>query len=141
MPEYSSLTKEFPLNFVDQTILAIKPDMRYSDLLRYAEQYTRSAIPGLLRKRFLLVNNQNRIIYDEFLSLVNREGINHSVTRKVMYFLWLYRDDRIRRFVIERVALPSGRWSAANLLNKTNADFLGFVRLTYQSRPHISLSA
>jgi hypothetical protein len=101
MPDYGSLTKEFPLANVERTINAITPNMRYSDLRQFARANTQSDIPGLLKQRFLLIDRSNRIVYDEFLALVRREGIGSPITRKVMFFTWLYRDDRLRRFVTE----------------------------------------
>ena len=89
--DYGSLTKEFPLSSVDKTIEAITPGMRYSDLLRYAKKETESSVPGLIRKRFLSVDDPDRIIYDEFLALIKREGISSQVARKVMLFTWAYR--------------------------------------------------
>lgn len=121
--EYSSLTKEFPLAKTEETIGAIVPGMSYADLLAYATQNTISAIPGLLRKRFLLVDGSDRVVYDEFLSLVRREGVKSAIVRKVMLFVWAYRDGRIRRFILERVTNANGKWSVAKLTNKSNADF------------------
>ena len=97
--------------------------MRYSDLLRFARANTQSDIPGLIRKRFLLVRGSGRIIYDEFLSLVRREGISSPITRKVMLFTWLYRDDRLRRFVTERISDPQGHWDPRQLTDIANGAF------------------
>jgi hypothetical protein len=66
MPDHGSLTKEFPLASVEQTIDAITPGMRYHDLLQYARANTQSDIPGLISKRFLLIDGSKRIVYDEF---------------------------------------------------------------------------
>jgi hypothetical protein len=40
-----------------------------------------------------------------------------------MLFVWAHRDDRIRRFISERVANENGKWSAETLTNKANSDF------------------
>jgi hypothetical protein len=122
-PDYGSLTKELPLATIEKTISAITPGMNYRDLLRFAENSTQSAAPGLIKKRFLVVDASGRIVYDEFLSLVRRQGITDKVVRKVMLFTWVYRDDRIRRFIIERVANSPGKWNTSKLTNKKNADF------------------
>ncbi|MEX0809825.1 MAG: hypothetical protein WD044_13955 [Dongiaceae bacterium] len=121
--KYGSLTKEFPLDKVHKTISAITPGMNYQDLLEFARNNTEPAIPGLLKKRWLLIDHHDRIVYDEFLSLVNAVGVTHSIIHKVMLFTWAYRDDRIRRFILERVARPNGKWVPQQLLNKNNADF------------------
>ncbi len=130
MADYASLTKEFPLASVERTINAITPNMRYSDLLRFARANTQSDIPGLIRKRFLLIDDSGRIVYDEFLALVRREGIVSPITRKVMFFTWLYRDDRVRRFITERISDGHGRWNPAALTDIANA---GFFRQWYSS--------
>jgi hypothetical protein len=40
-----------------------------------------------------------------------------------MLFAWLYRDDRLRQFVIERVSDADGVWEPARLCDKANSDF------------------
>jgi hypothetical protein len=122
MPDYSSLTKEFPLATIDITIAAITPGMRFDALRSFARTHAHPDAPGLIRKRFLLMDGE-RIVHDAFLSLVKREGIDSPIVRKTMLFVWAYRDDRIRRFILERVANQNGKWSVAKLINKANADF------------------
>lgn len=117
-----SLTKEFPIASIDQTIRAITPGMAFDDLRVWADTHTNSAIPAILRNRYLLVRN-DRIVYDEFLSLAAAEGLATARVRKVMYFVWAYRDNRIRSFICDRLANPQGRWRAAEVVRKSNADF------------------
>jgi len=121
--EFGSLTKEPPLATLDDTIRAITPGMSYSSLLSYASRHTHQDAPGLIVKRYLLLANDNTITYDHFLSLAAVYPLNSSFIRKIMYFLWAYRDERIRRFVCEVIAAPSGRWRVAELLRKSNANF------------------
>lgn len=123
MPDYGSLTKEVPLIRVEETISAITPNMSYSELLRFAKTNTHGDILGLIVKRFLLLDPSRRIIYDEFLSLARREGIRSQITRKIMLFTWIYRDDRLRRFVIERIADVDGHWDVTRLTDIANAQF------------------
>lgn len=118
-----SLTKEPPLATLDATIRAIRPGMTYNELLDYARTHTHRDAPGLIRKRFLLVEHDGTIAYDQFLSLAEIEGLESPLVRKVMYFVWAYRDPRIRRFVCERVAGKNGKWRLSQLINKKNADF------------------
>jgi hypothetical protein len=40
-----------------------------------------------------------------------------------MYFEFAMRDQRIGRFICERIAAPSGRWRHTQLVNKANANF------------------
>jgi hypothetical protein len=121
--DHGSLTKEPPLSKIDLTIRAIKRGMQYPALLKHARTYTHKDAPGLASQRFLLVNKDGSIAYDHFLSLVASHGLNTALVRKVMYFLWIYRDDRIRCFICERVAEQNGRWNISQLLNKKNAKF------------------
>ncbi|MCI0463497.1 MAG: hypothetical protein L0Z62_41695, partial [Gemmataceae bacterium] len=65
-----SLTKEFPLDSLDRTILAIRPGWSYDQLRRFASDHTNSGIPALLRHRYLLVD-AGQIVYDRFLSLLH----------------------------------------------------------------------
>jgi hypothetical protein len=123
-----SLTKEFPITSLDQTIQAITPGMAYDDLRQYAREHTNASIPSVLKNRFLLVLD-GQVVYDEFLSLAAAEGLTAARTRKVMYFVWAYRDDRIRRFVCERIANRRGVWRPAEVVRRSNADFFEqFVR-------------
>ena len=121
--ELGSLTKEPPLEKLDETIRAISPGMAYADLLIFARQNTHRDAPGLLRKRFLLIDSHDKIRYDRFLSLVHTEGINSQRVRKVMYFVWALRDERLRRFICEVVANEHGKWRIRELVKKTNAEF------------------
>lgn len=121
--EFGSLTKELPLINLDNTITAIEPGQSYSSLLEYAKAHTQSAAPGLISKRFILVRRDEIISYDHFLSLVATYGINSALVRKVMFFVWAFRDERLRRFICERVADRKGKWRVTQLTNKDNANF------------------
>jgi hypothetical protein len=118
-----SLTKEYPLADVDRTILAIRPGWTCGQVRQFAAAQTNSAIPALLRQRYLLVEDTGEIRYDRFLSLANSEGINTPRVRKVMYFTQFFRDQRLRRFVCEVVADPNGLWRISHLTRKQNASF------------------
>src|SRR5262245_15753544 len=112
-----SISKEFPIDAIDQTILAIQPGMSYAELRDYAQRETNVDIPGILRQRFLLVEN-NIITYDLFLSLANSEGMDTPRLRKIMYFLWCFRDPRVRGFICERIVRHDGHWDINQLVNK-----------------------
>lgn len=123
--DLGSLTKEPPLASLDATIRIAKPGMAYSRLLNLART-NRSAhrdAPGLISRRFILINQDDRISDDYFLALVESHGITSPIVRKVMYFVWAYRDMRIRSFICKRIADRSGRWRTEQLLNKRNAKF------------------
>jgi hypothetical protein len=121
--EFGSLTKEPPLATLDDTIRAVTPGMSYSNLLSHASRHTHKDAPGLIVQRYLLLASDNTITYDHFLSLAAVHPLNSSFIRKIMYFLWAYRDERIRRFVCEVIADASGRWRIGELLRKSNAKF------------------
>lgn len=124
-----SITKEFPLATVDATLNAIRPDMTYSELRDYAARHTHRDLPAILRNRFILVDENERIAYDLFLSLAHQEGLDSPRIRKIMYFVFAMRDDRIRRFVTERIAGPRGHWRPAEIVRKANAAFFeGFLK-------------
>lgn len=123
MTSLGSLSKEFPLDLIDKTILAIRDGMTINELRGFAAKRTHSAIPAILKKRFLLVEQGDTIIYDRFLSLVSAEGLHNPRVRKVMYFLWAFRDHRLRQFISEVVAGPNGKWRASELTKKSNAKF------------------
>jgi hypothetical protein len=75
-----SRTKEFPLEQVDRTILAIRPEWTYTDLRDFASAHTNPLIPALLRHRYLLVSDDGQICYDRFLSLVKSKEIEHRAS-------------------------------------------------------------
>jgi hypothetical protein len=123
--EFGSLTKEPPLATLDAVIEAATPGMAYKRLLSFAKKNRRahSAAPGLVSKRFLLIDEDQRIAYDHFLSLTKIHRLDSPFIRKIMYFVWAYRDERIRRFICERIADRSGKWMGSRLRKKTNAKF------------------
>src|SRR5580692_6588467 len=119
--EYGTLTKEPPLATLDATIRAITPSMPYAGLLAHSKANTHRDAPSLLKRRFLRVSRSGVISYDYFLSLLATHPLESPFVRKVMYFLWAYRDERIRSFICERIADQSGRWRVPQLLNKANS--------------------
>jgi hypothetical protein len=121
--DLGSLTKEPPLAKLDATIQAVSLGMSYGALLRFARGNTHKDAPGLIRNRFLLVNADQTIAYDHFLSLAKSYGLTNPLVRKVMYFLWAYRDERIRRFVCEEIADKAGKWRVQKLVRKDTATF------------------
>jgi hypothetical protein len=123
--ELGSLTKEPPLATHDATIQAITPGMTYRSLLKYARTApsTHRDAPGLISKRYLLINRDGTIAYDHFLSLTKLHKLESPFIRKIMYFLWAYRDERIRRFICERIADKEGLWRISQLVKKDNSIF------------------
>jgi hypothetical protein len=121
--DFGSLTKEPPLAALDATIRSITPGMSYNELLAYARKYTHRDAPGLIGKRFLLVERNGAISYDHFLSLADAHGLESPLIRKIMYFVWAYRDERIRRFICDIIADKNGHWRVAQLLSKANSKY------------------
>lgn len=118
-----SLTKEPPLATLEATLRAIGPGMTYGHLLAHAAKHTHRAVPGLLKKRFLLLDPSDVIVYDRLLSLGSAEGFGSARVGKVMYLVWALRDERLRRFICERVADRQGKWKISALRNKANSEF------------------
>lgn len=121
--DWGSLTKEPPISTLDGTLSAIRPGMSYDQLLEYARKFTHRDAPGLIRKRFILVDDDNTIVYDRLLQLVTEHEIVSPFIRKIMYFVWAYRDERLRRFICEKIANRDGKWRSNRVLNKGNASF------------------
>jgi hypothetical protein len=93
-----------------------------AELRDYAQRETNINIAAILGQRFLLIKNK-LVTYDLFLSLAHSEGINRPRIRKIMYFLWCFRDPRVRRFICERIASSDGHWDINQLVNRANYDF------------------
>lgn len=129
--EHGSLTKEFPLNEFERTIGAITPGMTFQELRVYATAHSQSAIPGLLANRFLLLDD-GRIVFDRLLTAIQQEGQFSPRLRKAMFFLWCWRDDRLRRYICDQVADDAGHWRASILLDKRRA---AFFEQFFQSGP------
>jgi len=124
-PSRGSLTKEPPLSTLDAAITWIRRGTTYADLGAYCASSSDShpTVPALVKNRFLLLDETDTIVYDSFLSLVNSEGIGSGRVRKVMFFIWAFRDERLRKFIQEVVADKNGRWRPKELTKKANADF------------------
>jgi hypothetical protein len=134
--EPGSLTKEPPHSRFEATIRLITPGMTMQQLREAAaaeekrataagvpkEERPHTAIPGLLENRFLRVEN-GVIVYDRLLALVAEHGVESEVVRRAMYLVWAWRDERIRRFVVEQIADKNGRWSAARATDKKRLAF------------------
>jgi hypothetical protein len=118
-----SLSKEPRHSKLEATLRAIRPGMQYQTILRYSRTHTHRDAPGLLKQRFLLINEDDSIAYDHFLSLVAAHGVSAPLIRKIMLFLWAYRDERIRRYICECIASSSGLWSIRKLVDKNSGKF------------------
>lgn len=118
-----SLTKEFPLRDIENTVTAIRPGMTLDELRQFAKKRTHAAIPGLLAKRFLLIGNGRTIVYDKFLSVAAADGIGSTRVRKIMYLVWALREPRLGRFIREVVADRNGKWRVVELTKLSNAKF------------------
>jgi len=99
--------------------------MTYGALLDFARADPNSHrdAPGLASKRFLLINKDRTVSYDHFLSLAKTHSLESLFLRKIMYFLWAYRDERIRLFICDVIADSSGKWQPSEVVNKDNAKF------------------
>jgi len=121
--DFGSLTKEPPLATLDATIEGVSPGMPYSELLEFGRRSTHRDAPGLIRKRFLLLDPQHRIVYDRFLALSASDGLQSPRVRKVMYFVWAFRDERLRRSIPEIAAHGWRNATMHELMNWLRAPF------------------
>jgi hypothetical protein len=96
--------------------------MPYTQFRELAGHRTHIDIPAIVANRFLLIEN-DIIIRDRFLSFVQNEGITQPRIRKIMYFTWAFRDQRIRRYILERVCDTNGLWRPRQLRLKSNSSF------------------
>jgi hypothetical protein len=112
-----STSKEPPLAKLDATLEIVLPGMTRQALRARAAQTpgTHPDAPGLIVKRFLSLDAAKRIRYDGLLALIRTHGIRDPRVRKIMYFVWVWRDERIRSFVLEKIADATGRWSVDDL--------------------------
>jgi len=123
LKEHGSLTKELPLARFDEVLLRIEPGMTLEDLRPFAAANRADAVPGLLAKRYLLMAPGNRIVFDRLLQELRDAGGFTPRLRKAMFFLWCWRDDRLRTFIIDHVADKHGHWRAAVLMDKARSKF------------------
>ena len=107
--------------------------MTYAELLELARAKDHGTAPGLIRQRFIQVGRDKTVAYDRFLSLASTHGITSPLVRKVMFFVWAYRDLRVRRFICERVADRNGKWRVNELVKIANLQF--FVREKWLTLP------
>ena len=113
-----SLSKEFPHDDIEQTILAARGGMTMAEL---KARSTNEAIAPVVCARWLLFQD-GHVVRDRFLSLAEAEGLQSARMRKIMYGVFALRDERIRNFVTQRIATPAGIWRPAEVVRKANAD-------------------
>src|SRR5262245_30855095 len=101
--ERGSISKEFSLDLIRQTLLGVQASMTYAQLRGYAGLNTRADIAALLCHRWLLLDSRKTIVYDRFLSIMASEGFSSIRFRKIMYFTWFFRDTRLRKFITDIV--------------------------------------
>jgi hypothetical protein len=118
-----SMTKEFPLSTLNRAIEMVTPGMSRDQFREAVGREINRSVPAIVANRFLLVDPQDRISYDHFLSLVNSEGITIPRIRKIMYFIWAFREERLRHFILERIVDANGKWRPVQVTRKANADF------------------
>lgn len=118
MNEHGSLTKEFPLGRFDDLLLRIRPGMSIDDLRPFAQEADAVAVPGLLAKRYLLTGSNGQIVFDRILQEIQTSRTITPRLRKALFFLWCWRDDRLRGFIIDEVADKNGHWRGSVLMDK-----------------------
>lgn len=113
-----SLSKEFPHQAIEQTILAARAGMSMAELKAVAPN---PDIGPVVCARWLQLQD-GIVVRDRFLSLAEAEGLETARMRKIMYGVFSLRDERIRSFVTQRIAMPAGLWRPAEVVRKSNSD-------------------
>lgn len=73
------------------------------------------------RARYLIVTG-NVVSRDKLIDLIHEEGGFTERVKMVMYFLFMFRDPRYRRFVCEVVGGNRGRWDTS-IFSNTRSEF------------------
>lgn len=116
----SSLTKYIWLKAHYDLLKSIRNDTTVEKLkTRFDEDVVATA-----RKRYL-TEEAGFVRRDKLVDLIHDEGSFTVRVKMVMYFLFLFRDARYRRFICEKVARKDGRWDAANFHSETGKSFSG----------------
>jgi hypothetical protein len=114
-----SLSKEFPHQAVERTILAARNGMSMTELKAVAPN---PDIAPVVCARWLQLR-EGRVVRDRFLSLAEAEGLESARMRKIMYGVFALRDERIREFITLHIATPAGVWQPAEVVRKSNAQY------------------
>jgi len=64
------------------------------------------------RARYLVIKN-GIVIRDKLVNLVHEENHFSERVKMVMYFLFMFRDPRYRRFICEKLGQKNGKWDTA----------------------------
>lgn len=75
-------------------------------------------------KRYLLVKN-GMVIRDRLIDFIHDEGSFTPQVKMVMYFLFMFRDARYRKFLSEIVADEHGRWDTSIFRSRHTSYFPG----------------
>jgi len=116
----SSLTKYIWLKAHYDLLKSIKNDTTVQRLKAQFDE----AVVATARKRYL-TEQAGFVRRDKLVDLIQEERSFTVRVKMVMYFLFLFRDPRYRRFICEKVAGNDGRWDAAIFHSETGGSFSG----------------
>jgi hypothetical protein len=114
----SSLTKYIWLKAHYDVLRSIKSDTTLEALRANFDP----DVVATARKRYL-IEEDGLVRRDKLIDLIQEEGIFTLRVKMVMYFLFLFRDPRYRKFVCEKVAGTDGRWDASIFHSETGSSF------------------
>lgn len=105
----SSLSKYHTVNDHFSILLSVEHDVPISVLM---DQFNRDLV-ATARQRYLLVDKNDRVIRDKLVDLAQVEREFTDRMRMVMYFLFMFRDRRYRRFICDSVGDQRGKWDTS----------------------------
>jgi hypothetical protein len=119
LPQFeASLSKYFRVEDHYALIASISHDTPESDLrARFDINLYVTA-----RARYLIIKN-NVVIRDRLIDLIHEEGGFTEQVKMVMYFLFMFRDPRYRRFICEVVGRKHGKWDTSVFSNTQSGVF------------------
>ena len=118
LPQFvSSLSKYYRAEDHYPLIASILHDTPESELRdRFGQNLYATA-----RKRYLIVKNRI-VIRDKLVDFVHEEDGFTERVKMVMYFLFMFRDARYRKFICEEVSTREGKWRTA-IFRDTESDY------------------
>ena len=104
----SSLSKYIQVEDHYELLASIEHDIPENHLRkRFGDVLTATA------KQRYLVTQGELILRDKLIDLIHEEGGLTSKVRMVMYFLFMFRDQRYRDFICRVVGKDNGRWNTS----------------------------
>lgn len=104
----SSLSKYFRVEDHHRMLESIYHDTREEEVRKRFDENL--YVTG--KQRYMTVRD-GVVRRDRLIDLIHEEGSFTERVKMVMYFLFLFRDSRYRRFICEKVGVHDGKWDTA----------------------------